>query len=42
MGASLGIPELREEQDCHLVVLLNRRLRAPVPPETGLHHLRCC
>lgn len=29
MGMSWGIPELQEEWDCHLVVLLNRRLRAP-------------
>lgn len=39
MGASLGVPRLQEEQDCHLVVLLNARLRAPLPPEMGLHSL---
>lgn len=42
MGASPGIPELREEQVCHRVVFLNRRLRVPVPPEMGLHCSCCC
>lgn len=41
MGASLGIPELWEEQVCHRVVFLNRRLRVPGPPEMGLHR-SCC
>lgn len=39
MGASLGVPRLQEEQDCHLVVLLNTRLRVSMPPGMGLHGL---